>query len=62
MEKKIEEIKIHCTESQKRDFQDAAMEDDRRVSDWIVHTLIKDIKLRKAGFIMTEHQCNTRGE
>jgi hypothetical protein len=53
MEKKIEEIKIHCTETMKREIQDAAMDDDRRVSDWITHTIGLALKLKKSGVIMT---------
>ena len=39
MEKITEAIKLHLPESMKRDVQDAAMADDRRVSDWIRHVI-----------------------
>ncbi len=52
MEKKTEEIKIHCTETMKREIQDAAMDDDRRVSDWVTHIIGLNLKLRKSGVIM----------
>ena len=35
IEKKTDEIKVHLGESLKRDIQDLAMADDRRVSDYI---------------------------
>jgi hypothetical protein len=37
----------------KREIQDAAMDDDRRVSDWITHTIGLALKLKKSGVIMT---------
>lgn len=39
MEKVTESIKLHLPERMKRDVQDAAMTDDRKVSDWIRHVL-----------------------
>lgn len=39
MEKITESIKLHLPERMKRDVQDAAMVDDRKVSDWIRHVL-----------------------
>ena len=38
-EKITEAIKLHLPESMKRDIQDHAMADDRKVSDWIRHVL-----------------------
>jgi hypothetical protein len=38
-EKITEQIKLHLPESMKRDLQDAAMADDRKVSDYIRHVL-----------------------
>lgn len=38
-EKITEAIKLHLPETMKRDIQDAAMSDDRKVSDWIRHVL-----------------------
>lgn len=38
-EKITEQIKLHLPESMKRDVQDAAMADDRKVSDYIRHVL-----------------------
>ena len=62
MEKKIDEIKLHVTESMKRDIQDAAMADDRRVSDWVTHHIGLILKLRKSGVIMTNCAGCSRGE
>lgn len=38
-EKVTESIKLHLPERLKRDVQDAAMVDDRKVSEWIRHVL-----------------------
>lgn len=38
-EKITEAVKLHLPESMKRDIQDAAMADDRKVSDYIRHVL-----------------------
>jgi hypothetical protein len=38
-EKITEQIKLHLPESMLRDVQDAAMADDRKVSEWIRHVL-----------------------
>ena len=38
-EKITEQIKLHLPESMLRDVQDAAMTDDRKVSEWIRHVL-----------------------
>ena len=38
-EKITEAVKLHLPESMKRDLQDAAMADDRKVSDYIRHVL-----------------------
>ena len=62
MEKKTEEIKIHITESMKRDIQDAAMDDDRRVSDWATHTIGLHLALRNAGISLTCCKNCSRGE
>jgi hypothetical protein len=37
--KSTEAIKLHLPERLKRDIQDAAMADDRKVSEWIRHVL-----------------------
>jgi hypothetical protein len=39
MNKATEAIKLHLPERLKRDIQDAAMADDRKVSEWIRHVL-----------------------
>jgi hypothetical protein len=39
MPKSSEAIKLHLPERLKRDIQDAAMNDDRKVSEWIRHVL-----------------------
>jgi hypothetical protein len=39
MNKSSEAIKLHLPEQLKRDIQDAAMSDDRKVSEWIRHVL-----------------------
>jgi hypothetical protein len=39
MNKATEAIKLHLPERLKRDIQDAAMIDDRKVSEWIRHVL-----------------------
>jgi hypothetical protein len=39
MTKSSEAIKLHLPERLKRDIQDAAMLDDRKVSEWIRHVL-----------------------
>jgi hypothetical protein len=39
MNKVCESIKLHLPERLKRDVQDAAMKDDRKVSEWIRHVL-----------------------
>ena len=39
MTKSSEAIKLHLPERLKRDIQDAAMADDRKVSEWIRHVL-----------------------
>lgn len=39
MNKSTESIKLHLPEQLKRDVQDAAMSDDRKVSEWIRHVL-----------------------
>lgn len=39
MNKATEAIKLHLPERLKRDIQDAAMSDDRKVSEWIRHVL-----------------------
>ena len=53
MEKKTEEIKVHVTESMKRKIQDASMDDDRRVSDWMTHNIALILTLRDAGISLT---------
>ena len=37
--KSTEAIKLHLPDQLKRDIQDAAMADDRKVSEWIRHVL-----------------------
>lgn len=39
MEKVTEHIKLHLPESMLRDVQDAAMRDDRKVSEWVRHVI-----------------------
>lgn len=39
MEKKIDELKIHVTETMKRDLQDMALVEDRKVSDLARHII-----------------------
>lgn len=62
MEKLIEEIKLHLSEDMKRDIQDFALEDDRKVSEWIRHELSTLIRLRKSGVILLPLPENGRGE
>lgn len=38
-EKITEQIKLHLPETMLRDVQDAAMADDRKVSEWVRHVL-----------------------
>lgn len=47
MEKVTESIKLHLPERMKRDVQDAAMFDDRKVSDWIRHVLAQHLYVMK---------------
>jgi hypothetical protein len=53
MSKCLEDIKLHLDEELKRDIQDFAMEDDRKVSEWLRHEIKAVVKLRKAGVIIS---------
>ena len=54
IEKITEQIKLHLPESMLRDVQDAAMTDDRKVSEWIRHVLA----LHLYGLKGTPHSCD----
>lgn len=62
-EKITEQIKLHLPESMKRDLQDKAMADDRKVSDYIRHVLSIHLYGIK-GMADREASCNRaiRGE
>lgn len=62
MNKCLDHIKLHLDEDLKRDIQDLAMEDDRKVSEWVRHEIKAVIKLRKAGVIISNLIPFTRGE
>jgi len=62
MSKCLEDIKLHLDEELKRDIQDFAMVDDRKVSEWLRHEIKAVVKLRKAGLIISNVLENTRGE
>ena len=62
MDKCLEEIKLHLPEDLKRDIQDFAMEDDRKVSEWIRHQLQLIILLRKSGIVLLKLLNKTSGE
>jgi hypothetical protein len=62
MDKCIDEIKLHLPEALKRDIQDAAMQDDRKVSEWIRHELQTLILLRKSGIMLLNIQNKASGE
>jgi hypothetical protein len=49
MDKAVERIQLHLGESLKQAIQDAAMEDDRAVSEWIRHQLSLLLEIRRAG-------------
>jgi hypothetical protein len=53
MSKCLEDIKLHLDEELKRDIQDFAMEDDRKVSEWLRHEIKAVVRLRKAGLIIS---------
>lgn len=55
-EKITEQIKLHLPESMLRDVQDAAMTDDRKVSEWIRHVL----GLHLYGLKGTPHSCDCK--
>ena len=62
MSKCLEDIKLHLDEELKRDIQDFAMVDDRKVSEWLRHEIKAVVKLRKAGVIISNVLENTRGD
>jgi hypothetical protein len=62
MSKCLEDIKLHLDEALKRDIQDMAMEDDRKVSEWLRHEIKAVVKLRKAGVIISNIIDKSRGE
>jgi hypothetical protein len=62
MSKCLEDIKLHLDEALKRDIQDLAMEDDRKVSEWIRHEIRAVVRLRKAGVIISNVVDKSRVE
>jgi hypothetical protein len=62
MSKCLEDIKLHLDEELKRDIQDFAMEDDRKVSEWLRHEIKAVVRLRKAGLIISNVVDKARGE
>jgi hypothetical protein len=62
MSKCLEDIKLHLDEELKRDIQDFAMEDDRKVSEWLRHEIKAVVRLRKAGLIISNVADKARGE
>jgi hypothetical protein len=62
MDKCLDEIKLHLPEDMKRDIQDFAMDDDRKVSEWICHQLQIIILLRKSGIVLLKLLNKTSGE
>lgn len=61
MDKITEAIKLHLSESMKRDLQDAAMSDDRKVSDYIRHVLAQHLYGIK-GTILADGNGAIQGE
>jgi hypothetical protein len=62
MNKCLEDIKLHLDEDLKRDIQDYAMQDDRKVSEWLRHEIKAVVRLRKAGVIISNTLDKSRGE
>jgi len=62
MDKCLDEIKLHLPEDMKRDIQDLAMIDDRKVSEWIRYQLQIVILLRKSGIVLMKMLNKTSGE
>jgi len=62
MSKCLEDIKLHLDEELKRDIQDFAMEDDRKVSEWLRHEIKAVVALRKAGVIISNVIVKSRCE
>jgi Leu/Phe-tRNA-protein transferase len=59
MDKCLTEIKLHLPEDLKQAIQDAAMEDDRKVSEWIRHELRTLIRLRQSGIRLLDIASKT---
>ncbi len=62
MDKCLDEIKLHLPEEMKRTIQDLAMEDDRKVSEWIRHQLQLIIQFRQSGIVLMKLPEKASGE
>lgn len=61
-EKITERIPLHLPESMLRDVQDAAMADDRKVSEWIRHVLSLHLYGLKGSCSDCSCKCSVRGD